>query len=102
MLSRFPFRRFSKTYYELLQVEKSADKQTIKAAYYKLAKMYHPDTQNSDAELFKIYAEAYNILIDDEKRYQYDLDKGFLDAMDVDRMEELKDKYGTRYPEKAL
>mmetsp|Transcript_29276 Transcript_29276/g.29015 ORF Transcript_29276/g.29015 Transcript_29276/m.29015 type:complete len:103 (+) Transcript_29276:6-314(+) len=102
MLAKSIVRLFSKSFYELLEVEKTADKQAIKAAYYKHAKIHHPDAQNSDPEIFKEYAEAYNTLIDDDKRYQYDIDNGFLDAMDVDRMEELKEKFGTRYPEKAL
>lgn len=62
-------------YYETLGVNKSADQQTIKKAYRKLAKKYHPDTNAGDAhaeEMFKDVTEAYNVLSDDKKRKLYD------------------------------
>lgn len=63
-------------YYEVLGVDRKADEKTIKKAYRKLAKKYHPDTNkgNAEAELkFKEAAEAYDILSDPEKRRAYDL-----------------------------
>lgn len=62
-------------YYEVLGVDRGADDSTIKKAYRKLAKQYHPDSNPGDAEAekkFKEASEAYAILSDAEKRRQYD------------------------------
>lgn len=61
-------------YYEVLGVDKNADKKTIKKAYRKLAMKYHPDVNKEpDAEeKFKELSEAYGVLSDDEKRQRYD------------------------------
>ena len=64
-----------KDYYEVLGVDKSADDATLKKAYRKLAKKYHPDVNPGDKEAeakFKEATEAYTILSDPEKRKQYD------------------------------
>ena len=37
-------------YYELLEIERSADDGTIKASYRKLAMRWHPDKNPGDAE----------------------------------------------------
>jgi len=61
-------------YYKTLGVKRDADKATIKKAYRKLARKYHPDvSKESDAEAqFKNVSEAYNVLKDKEKRAAYD------------------------------
>ena len=62
-------------YYEVLGVDKSADASTIKKAYYKLAKQYHPDVNPGDKEAekkFKEINEAYAVLSDADKKTKYD------------------------------
>ncbi len=62
-------------YYEVLGVDKNADDATLKKAYRKLAKKYHPDTNPGDKEAeakFKEATEAYGVLSDPQKRQQYD------------------------------
>lgn len=62
-------------YYQVLGVDKNADAATIKKAYYKLAKQYHPDANPGDKvaeEKFKEANEAYEVLSDADKRAKYD------------------------------
>ena len=62
-------------YYEVLGVSKDADEDTLKKAYRKLAKKYHPDANPGDKEAeakFKEASEAYSVLSDPQKRQQYD------------------------------
>jgi DnaJ-class molecular chaperone len=61
--------------YALLGVPNSAKASDIAAAYYVLARKYHPDTGQADAESlarFKRISHAYEILSDREKRREYD------------------------------
>src|SRR5947209_8770069 len=62
-------------YYEVLEVERGADGDTITKSYRKLAMRYHPDRNGGDKEAedkFKEAAEAYEVLRDPEKRARYD------------------------------
>ena len=63
-----------KDYYEILGVSKDASAQTIKSAYRKLARKYHPDVNKApDAQAkFKDINEAYEVLGDENKRKRYD------------------------------
>lgn len=62
-------------FYELLEVERTADAATIKTAYRKLAMKYHPDKTGgcADSEAkFKAVSAAYECLKDPQKRAAYD------------------------------
>lgn len=64
-----------KDYYVILGVAPDADEKTIKKAYQKLAKKYHPDVNPGDKEAeakFKEATEAYQAISDPEKRRKYD------------------------------
>ena len=58
-------------YYEVLGVDRGADGDTIKKAYRKMAKKYHPDVNPGDKEAeekFKEVNEAYEVLSDAQKK----------------------------------
>ena len=63
-------------YYEVLGVDRGADDSTIKSAYRKLAKKYHPDANPDNKEAaeakFKEVNEAYEVLSNPQKRKMYD------------------------------
>jgi len=64
-----------KDYYKALGVAKTAKPAEIKTAYRKLARKYHPDSNQGDAkaeERFKEISEAYNVLSDAKRRAEYD------------------------------
>jgi len=63
-----------KDYYNILGVDETADDKTIKSAYRKLARLYHPDVskENEAEEKFKEVSEAYEVLKNAEKRAEYD------------------------------
>ena len=48
-------------YYEVLGVDRGADDATLKKAYRKLAKKYHPDMNPGDKEAEAKFKEAYNL-----------------------------------------
>ena len=63
-----------KSYYEILNITPNASKDEITKQFKKLAKMYHPDINSSleAEEIFKQINKAAQILLDDEKRKNYD------------------------------
>src|SRR5215469_6253683 len=63
-----------KDYYTILGFSCAATPGEIKRAYRKLAKQYHPDVNNNPdaAERFRELTEAYDTLIDPDRRRRYD------------------------------
>ncbi len=63
-----------KDYYKILGVDRKADDKTIKSAFRRLARKYHPDVaKGKDAtDRFKEINEANEVLSDPEKRRRYD------------------------------
>ena len=62
-------------YYEVLGLARGCASEEVKAAYRKLAKEFHPDTNQGDngcEHKFKEISEAYDVLKDDQKRAAYD------------------------------
>src|SRR3954449_2051137 len=62
-------------YYEVLGIDRGAHDDEIKRAYRKLAVKFHPDKNPEDPqaeEKFKELGEAYDVLIDADKRAAYD------------------------------
>ncbi len=73
-------RRGNVSYYEQLGVEPNADVATIRAAFFQLAKRWHPDRLTEDlADLrevvtrtFAHMGEAHQVLSDEDQRRRYD------------------------------
>ncbi len=64
-----------KDFFQVLGVARSADADTVKRAFRKLARQYHPDVNPGDASAearFKEISEAYEVLSDPEKRRRYE------------------------------
>jgi len=61
-------------YYELLGVRRDADPETLKRAYRRLARQYHPDVNKDPAaeDKFKEVGQAYEVLSNPQTRARYD------------------------------
>ena len=66
---------FDKDFYKILGVDKNVSDADLKKTYRKLARKYHPDSNQGDAKAeatFKEVSEAYSVLSDAEQRKEYD------------------------------
>ena len=66
---------FDKDFYKTLGVSKDVGDADLKKTYRKLARKYHPDSNQGDEKAeakFKEISEAYSVLSDAEQRKEYD------------------------------
>lgn len=60
-------------YYKILGVSRLADEKEIRTAYRRLVRQFHPDAgPGSSAETFCAVQDAYDLLIDPDRRSEYD------------------------------
>jgi len=61
-------------YYKILGIPQDATAEQIRQAYRSMAKLYHPDVNKSPNAkvLFQLINEAYQVLVDPEKKRWYD------------------------------
>lgn len=79
-----------KDWYAILGLDRNCNDDEIRKAYRKAALMYHPDKQATlgdeekakAEEKFKEVSEAYNVLIDPQKRRMFDSGADMEDGMD--------------------
>ena len=67
-------------YYKVLVISRNADKNQIKQSFRKLALLFHPDknTEREAEHKFKDVLEAYEVLVDDKKKADYDDKNSYL------------------------
>eukprot|EP00195_Chlamydomonas_chlamydogama_P011429 CAMPEP_0202902312 /NCGR_PEP_ID=MMETSP1392-20130828/16785_1 /ASSEMBLY_ACC=CAM_ASM_000868 /TAXON_ID=225041 /ORGANISM="Chlamydomonas chlamydogama, Strain SAG 11-48b" /LENGTH=129 /DNA_ID=CAMNT_0049589061 /DNA_START=121 /DNA_END=510 /DNA_ORIENTATION=- len=73
------------TLYSILGVDILASQEVIRHSYRKLARLYHPDRHQGCEDAKKKFQEivaAFEVLSDEERRQQYDLD--LLELLDVE------------------
>ena len=64
----------TRNHYQVLGISRNADKNQIKQSFRKLALLFHPDknTEEGAEQKFKEILEAYEVLVDDKKKEDYD------------------------------
>ena len=75
-------------YYEVLQINRNADAETVQRVYRFMAARFHPDNRKTgDVERFLLLRQAYDVLSDPERRAQYDSASAATDSGPLDIFE---------------
>lgn len=62
------------TFYDILELSSDCSLEDIKNSYRQLCKIYHPDRNPDDKDKFIEIKKAYETLIDEDLKREYDLD----------------------------
>jgi len=66
-------KKLDRNYYDLLEIERTANDDILRKAYKKAALVHHPD-KGGNQETFQLVNEAWSILSDATRRSEYDRD----------------------------
>jgi len=101
----------AKDFYGLLEVSSDATRAQVQKAYFRLAKLMHPDRvakhridgiEDDAVKVFKVLSDAYNTLIDDGKRRAYDNSRPKRSADGSKTTAELKEKVSDHSTQELL
>jgi hypothetical protein len=83
-------------FYKILEIPRNASLDDIKRAYRTKAKLVHPDVNNSPKanEVFAVVNEAYEVLMDEQKRYLHDVKLSYADTVKAEAVRK-KHYYGS-------
>ena len=73
-------------YYEILGVSSLASSDEVRKAFRMLSRRYHPDVSKEEnaEEIYQKITEAYEVLGDEDKRRDYDLNYSYLKKQNND------------------
>lgn len=86
----------SKDYYKTLGLSFEASAEDIKKAFRKATVKFHPDVNKNGEKIFLEIKEAYEVLIDENERKNYDFIKGYDLLRKQKQQEKIKENFEKR------
>lgn len=84
-------------YYEILQISRQADFDTIRRVFHILAQRYHPDNLDTGSDLrFRQVVTAHSVLSDPQKRAAYDVQLATADKARYNLFDSLQSTVGVQ------